>query len=81
MSEKAITDLSKTIFESYDFDKNGFLDKNELETLLKKFFPEKTLDQEGFDALFDKCDKNKDGKISREEFNDAVAPFIRNSMK
>ena len=67
--------------DSFNVDKNGILDKNELKSLLKKSFPEKTLDDQGFEALFSQIDKNKDGKISREEFNEAVEPFIRNSMK
>merc|ERR1719461_1967225 len=53
------------VFISLDDDRSGFLDMNEMK---------KQLDQQGnltsdqWDSIFEKYDKNKDGKIGNDEF-------------
>lgn len=60
----------------YDSDKNGFIDKKELETVLIAIFElvgETDINnsinvKKRVDEIFDKLDSNNDGLISQEEF-------------
>jgi len=60
---------AKKEFEQLDTDKHGLIDKNELMTSLKKlnFYSDEEAKRHT-DEFFEKYDKNKDGKISYEEF-------------
>lgn len=60
----------------YDSDKNGFIDKKELETVLIAIFElvgdtdtNNSINvKKRVDEIFDKLDSNNDGLISQEEF-------------
>ncbi len=59
-------------FNSVDFNENGAISKDELKRILQSrgfFASEKELSQ-----LVDKLDKNKDGKISYQEFREEFIP-------
>ena len=54
------------MFEKFDKDGNGFLDRNEAKALLKRKNPQMT-DQE-IDQAIDMVDFNDDGQLSFKEF-------------
>ena len=54
------------VFNSFDTDGNGFLDKNELKNAFKDF--KGGLTDAEIDALIAEADVNGDGKVSFEEF-------------
>lgn len=70
-------ELIRKVFELYDKDKSGYLDRGEAHELIKRV--EKSLndpsfraDQNTVNAMFVKMDKNNDNKISFEELYDTM---------
>lgn len=71
--------IIKRLFKVYDVDKSGFLDISELKKLMKDLVDDKgimgkvpKLSEEEIETLFDDWDKNKDNKISWEEFRNGL---------
>lgn len=58
--------IYKYIFDKYDTDKNGLLDKNELRELFKLFSSADWTDED-VEAMIDKKDKNSDGYLDFSE--------------
>ena len=60
------------IFEKVDKDENGFIEKQELETLIKeialKFKKDFEVPEDKVQSVLEKIDTDGDGKISKEEF-------------
>lgn len=61
------------IWDKYDKDKGGFLDKKEVEDLISEMMKESNKDADfsydEFDILFADFDKNSDRKISKDEMS------------
>ncbi|XP_060610892.2 guanylyl cyclase-activating protein 2-like [Anolis sagrei] len=73
----------KWLFKVYDTDGNGFLDKHELQKMLKSVYNVKqgwtrntdtqlSSPEDVCDKIFQLMDENKDGKLSLKEFIDGV---------
>lgn len=67
----------KLCFKMYDADGSGFISRDELACMLKAlpeaYLPEDLLSDPGkFDELFDRMDANCDGRLSYEEFKEAI---------
>lgn len=56
----------RTIFDSFDKDKNGYLEKDEIKKVSEELG--KPLTPEELDKVMKMMDLNKDGKISFDEF-------------
>ena len=73
--------MSKYIYEAtfkeYDQDNSGFIDSNELKSLLESTFKKAglTLTEESLKYHLEKFDSSKDGKISLEEFCDKMDKY------
>ena len=72
LSDEYFYPLVEKTFKSSDLDGSGFIEKNELEVILKSIhlslnIPPPT--QEDIDKEFKRLDTNYDGKISKEEFS------------
>jgi len=61
-----MSDEMRVVFNSFDTDGSGFLDKNELKNAFKNF--KGGLTDAEIDALMAEADTNGDGKVSFEEF-------------
>jgi len=61
-----MSDEMRVVFNSFDTDGNGFLDKNELKNAFKDF--KGGLTDGEIEALMLEADFNDDGQISFEEF-------------
>jgi Ca2+-binding EF-hand superfamily protein len=63
--------MTKHVFQMYDIDRNGFVDKDEFKFMMRvlKGFRDADVPVIQFtDQLFKQYDKNKDGLLSYEEF-------------
>ena len=73
--------MSKNIyadaFKQYDTDKSGFIDAQELKSLLQATFKKAglNLSEESLKYHIEKFDTSKDGKISLEEFCDKMDKY------
>lgn len=70
----------KKIFDYYDKDKSGFLERNELRRYLTDRstgmgLPDNDIDTNLFELYIINCDDNSDGKISFEEFMNHLSCF------
>ena len=71
MNEKIFGPIVDKTFQEADINHNGFIEKKELAILLKKIrdnlgFPPPT--EEDIQNEMKRLDKNKDGKLSKDEF-------------
>jgi len=73
MSDDQTSKLKET-FDAIDVDKSGFIELNELKTVLEKLAVSLSDDQ--YKAVFDSADKNGDGKLSLEEYAALVTGAI-----
>ena len=66
------------IFKLYDIDRNGFITLEELTSIVDSvknmvgLIDDKRLSKENVQRIFDKLDKNSDGKLSLKEFIDGA---------
>ena len=58
------------VFDNFDKDKGGYIDSRELASVLRALGRGK--DQKEIDEFREKVDKNKNGRIERQEFMDAM---------
>ena len=63
----------KEVFDAFDSDKNGFITKLELQSLLEKFY--RDVSQSDAEKLISKIDRNDDGMLDFEEFLTLMASF------
>ncbi|WNC69131.1 EF-hand domain-containing protein [Thalassotalea nanhaiensis] len=73
-------------FNSFDVDKNGYIDINEHKQMSKGWMDKKGIKDEKLRAKynqggFDKKDANKDGKLTLEEFKKAQKKKKKNKNK
>jgi len=68
----SITEKAKLAFKAYDRNSDGYLTKAELRRTSKK------MTDAQIDAVFEKYDKNKDGKLEFEDFKDLMESNHRN---
>mmetsp|Transcript_106253 Transcript_106253/g.188927 ORF Transcript_106253/g.188927 Transcript_106253/m.188927 type:complete len:260 (-) Transcript_106253:60-839(-) len=66
MGEEAKISKAKELFNKYDLDGNGTIDKEEMVKVLTKL--NKTLSREDCYKLFDHIDENRDGSLQHSEF-------------
>ena len=74
--------ITKKAFDSYDKNKRGLLELDEIENILKTFakqnnFPNPT--RKECEVVFKSLDLNKDGKINYEEFKQFFIKFLKSS--
>ena len=64
-------------FKEYDKDGSGFIDRNELKSLLENTFKKSglTLSEESLSYHLQKFDSSNDGKISLDEFCDKMDKY------
>ena len=65
--ESVLLPLAMAVFAELDSDKSGDLDREEVRELFNKVLQEEVEDED-FNKVFKKMDRNKDGKIDFEEF-------------
>ena len=71
IDEKALDQMVETTFKQADLNSNSTLERNELAILLKSVYGTLGLsppEESEIDEEFKRLDKNKDDKISKEEF-------------
>lgn len=61
-----MSDVLRSVFNTFDKDGNGFLDKNELKAAFKDF--KGGLTDQAIDAIIADADTNNDGMVNFEEF-------------
>jgi len=72
----------KAIFDSFDTNKNGFIESGEVEQMVLQFVKGKevkldpTQTKAAVEAYVKSVDSNNDGKISLKEFSDFVIKFL-----
>ena len=67
-------------FNSADIDGSGFIEKKEINKFLTKFAKEQKMDppsDKDIEDTLNKLDKNKDGKLSKEEFQVLVKQIVK----
>ena len=67
-------------FNSADIDGSGFIEKKEINKFLTKFAKEQKMDppsDKDIEDIINKLDKNKDGKLSKEEFQVLVKKIVK----
>ena len=67
-------------FNSADIDGSGFIEKKEINKFLTKFAKEQKMDppsDKDIENILNKLDKNKDGKLSKEEFQVLVKKIVK----
>lgn len=65
--------MCEVLFEEYDKNKNGFIDANELQMIVKDAESEiglKAIPEQEVKEAFIKFDKNNDQQLSKEEFQE-----------
>lgn len=71
---------ANSVFDSYDTDNSGFIDRSEMKTVVSTLFKQindKTICTDiRMNKLFSNIDKNSDGKLSKKEFRELVALFL-----
>ena len=64
-----------TVFAKFDTDRSGFFEREELFLVLKEFSPEGEVAAEDVDYVWEQCDPDHDGKISRDELLPLAATY------
>jgi Ca2+-binding EF-hand superfamily protein len=80
--EKQLDLVIKNAFNTYDKNKNGLLDIDEVESILISFSKQNNIPnptRKECEALFTSLDLNKDGKIDYKEFKIFFTQFLKNS--
>lgn len=70
-------------FNTADTDNSGFIEKIEINRFLTKFAKEKSMDpptDKEIEETLKKFDKNKDGKLSKKEFEFLIKKCIREML-
>ena len=78
-TEKLVTQFMNSMWDTYDVNKSGFLEKDQAQVFLKDIFQECTGDIDGIeitdedlDMLFEDIDLDSSGKISKDEFRKLI---------
>lgn len=78
--EKAFSKIVDIAFDAADTDKSGFVERKELKEVMTQAFKQFGAPSPPSDADIDeelkKLDKNKDGKISKEEFRVLIKDIL-----
>lgn len=80
--EKQLDLVIKNAFNSYDKNKNGLLDLDEVESILMTFSKQNNLPnptRKESESVFQSLDLNKDGKIDYNEFKIFFTQFLKNT--
>ena len=84
-SQDFISQIIDSTFQFYDRDKSGYLEKNEVKLLLREAFMNEEVNvtqefdaklEESLEEFIKHIDKNKDGRVSRDELKAALEPYI-----
>jgi Ca2+-binding EF-hand superfamily protein len=78
-AESVLLPLAMVVFTELDSDKSGDLDRDEVRQLFNKVLHEEVEDDD-FDMVFKRMDRNKDGKINFEEFKLYLPKFPKVSL-
>ena len=72
--------MAMNLFDSYDKDNSGYLERNEVKEILTTVFAEVqkdyNIDEAKMNKMFSACDTNSDNKLSRKEFTKIVGLFL-----
>jgi Ca2+-binding EF-hand superfamily protein len=79
-SRDEIVTLANSLFDNYDVNNDGSIDRSELKTIITKLFKEvndNTICSETrMNKLFSNLDKDSNGKLDKKEFRQVVAQFL-----
>ena len=80
MNENILGPLANKTFEEYDVNKSGFIEKEELEVILKEIY--KTLNlappsNEEVNQELNRLDYDKDGRLNLEEYRELIKDLIQ----
>jgi Ca2+-binding EF-hand superfamily protein len=79
-SKQDMINMANQLFDDYDANSNGSLERNEVKTIIQTIFNEvaKThqIDEEKTNKMFTASDIDGDGKLSKEEFLKIVEMFL-----
>lgn len=71
---------ANSVFDSYDNDGSGYIDRSEMKTVVNTLFKQindKTICTETrLNKLFSIIDKNNDQKLSKKEFRELISLFL-----
>jgi len=72
--------MAYKLFDSYDKDNSGYLDRTEVKEIFTELFKEiqKNIDcsEAKMNKMFGACDTNSDNKLSRKEFTKILELFL-----
>ena len=75
-SKNEVLAIAKKLFEDYDNNGNGFIERSELSTIITTLFADinrtEVLDQKRIDKVFTVADLNSDNKLCFAEFTKIV---------
>lgn len=79
-SKQDMINMANQLFDDYDANSNGSLERNEVKTIIQTIFNEVTkthqIDEEKTNKMFTASDIDGDGKLSKEEFLKIVEMFL-----
>ena len=82
--EKKLKDITKKAFDAVDLDNSGFLERNELELIMRNVSidlgVQKPTDKE-IDDVMKELDKNNDGRLSVDEFQILIEQILEMMKK
>ena len=72
--------MGYSLFDDYDKDNNGSLDRAEVReiftTLFKEIQKDKDCSEDKMNKMFTACDENADNKLTRKEFTKVLELFL-----
>ena len=81
MDDNATDKMLNEVWDTYDVDKTGQLNKDKTKSLCQEFMvvneEGEDITNENFDKIFSNIDKNNDGKVEKNDLFDYIKAFLK----